>query len=360
MQGAHLAAAGFVHDLAGLAVPIERGLGRLARGQIGQHALGQRRIQPQHLPRRNDAVAAERGREPRRACIGIGSGRQVGRQQRHVGARLVQPVVEARAARAAHRGAAPAFGAHGQAGLDGVLAPAVGVRRFAGVHAAFDEEVQRAALGQAEHELGALMRQAGGRFGKGDAAGPVHVVQTAVAEGDATTIGGRRVDGAALGPRRAAHLEDVEEVRAEVEGQRQQDVLHPMVDHADALEHPPVPQKPPALDMHDAGGRRTAAHRGQGTVGGVAGEEDVVLADAGRQTRRLQQTDRHGPARQDAGVAREQAVGAALHVAPAVGDQEGIAFLQRHQLFETRGLDRFTGGQLSGIGVVHAVSSPSL
>ena len=40
-QGAHLAAARLVHDLAGLAVLEGAGLGRLAHGQIGQDPFGQ-------------------------------------------------------------------------------------------------------------------------------------------------------------------------------------------------------------------------------------------------------------------------------------------------------------------------------
>ena len=51
-------------------------------------------IEPQHLQRGDDAVAAERRREPGDAGIGVGAGRQLGGQQRDVGAGPRQPVVE--------------------------------------------------------------------------------------------------------------------------------------------------------------------------------------------------------------------------------------------------------------------------
>ncbi|MNI08814.1 hypothetical protein D3C73_618630 [compost metagenome] len=87
-QHAHLAAARLVHDLAGGRVHEGVGLGRLARGQIGQHPLGQAGVDPQHLPGGDDAVATERGREPRHPRIRIGAGRQVGGQKGDVGPRL--------------------------------------------------------------------------------------------------------------------------------------------------------------------------------------------------------------------------------------------------------------------------------
>ena len=279
-QCAHLAAARLVHDLAGLAVLEGAGLGRLAHGQIGQDPFGQRRVEPQHLPGRDDAVASERRREPGRARVRVRARRQIGGQQGDVGARLVQPVVEPGAARAANGGAAPPLGPHRQPRLDRVQPPAAAVRRLAGVHAAFDEQIQFLAFGQAEHELRAGPGQAGGRLGEGQAAAPLHPVQTLVAEGDAAPVGGRGLDRAALGSGRAADLEDVGEIGREVERQRQQHVLHAVVDHADALEHPPLPQKAPTLDVQHARRSRASAHRRQRAVGGVAREEDVVLRDA--------------------------------------------------------------------------------
>ena len=98
-QPRHLALARLVHDLARRRVVEARGLGRLMGGQILQDAAGQRRVEPQHLQRGDDRVAAEGGREPGDAGIGVGAGRQLGRQQRQVGARLVEPLVEQPAGR---------------------------------------------------------------------------------------------------------------------------------------------------------------------------------------------------------------------------------------------------------------------
>jgi len=63
------------------------------------------------------------------------------------------------------------------------------------------------------------------------------------------------MDVALLGPRRAAHLEDVREVGVKLERQRQQDVLDAVVDHPHPLEQPPVPDEAPPFQMQHAGRR---------------------------------------------------------------------------------------------------------
>ena len=70
-QRRHLAAAHLVQDLSGLGVG-ERidGFG-LIEGEPLQHAARNARIDPQHLQRCDEAVAAERGRIPGNPCIGI-------------------------------------------------------------------------------------------------------------------------------------------------------------------------------------------------------------------------------------------------------------------------------------------------
>ena len=205
-----------MHDLAGRGVLKGVELGRLTHGEIGQHTLGQRRVQPQHLPGRDDPVAPERRREPRHSRIRIRPGRQVGGQQGDVGPRLVQPVVEARTARPPERGPPAPPNAHGQPRLYGVDPVSRLVRRVAPVRPAFDIEVAALALGQAEHELGPRAAQPGGRFGKGQTTGPSHRVQSDIGEGHPPPVVCRRLCGPALLAQRAAHLEDVGEVCGEV------------------------------------------------------------------------------------------------------------------------------------------------
>jgi len=159
-----------------------------------------------------------------------------------------------------------------------------------------------------------------------------------------------------LFPQGSAHLEDVGEVRGEIQRQRQKHILDAMVDHADPLEHPAVPDEAAALDMQDPGRRRPSAHRRKGAVGRVAGEIDIVLADARTQPRRPREPCGQHQPREDPGVIDEQAVGPALEVAPSVGHQKGVAVLQRHQPFKAVGLTGFGSGGLDRIGVVHEVS----
>ena len=90
-QHRHLALAGLVHDLARLRIAERRCLRRLMLREESQHAARQAWIEPQHLQRRDHAVAAERRREPGNAGIGVGSGRELGGQQRDIGASARRP-----------------------------------------------------------------------------------------------------------------------------------------------------------------------------------------------------------------------------------------------------------------------------
>ncbi|MNI08813.1 hypothetical protein D3C73_618620 [compost metagenome] len=235
-------------------------------------------------------------------------------------------------------------------------APAFLIRLVAGAQAALDEQVQAAALGQAEHEVGAVGVEPRGRFGKGQATGPQFAVQSGVAKGHAPPVQDRRVRLAVLGPGRAAHLEDVGEIGVELERQRQQDVLDAVVDHPHPFKQPPVPQEAAALQMQHARRGRAPAHGRQGPVGRVAGEEDVVLGDARTQPRRPRAPDGQGEAGQQPGVVVEQAIGAGFDVSPVVGDQEGVAVLQRHQGFKPVLVVGVGGGGLDRKHVVHEAS----
>ena len=93
-QRGHLAAAHLVQDFAGLGVGERiRGLG-LEEGEPPQHALGNARIDPQHLQRGNQSVAAERGRIPGNARIRVSTLRRFRHQHIEVGHRLAQHLVE--------------------------------------------------------------------------------------------------------------------------------------------------------------------------------------------------------------------------------------------------------------------------
>ena len=70
-QRRHFAAAHLVQDFAGLGVGERIEILGLIGGEPPQHAFGDAGIAPQHLHRGDDPVAAERGRVPGNAGVGI-------------------------------------------------------------------------------------------------------------------------------------------------------------------------------------------------------------------------------------------------------------------------------------------------
>jgi hypothetical protein len=90
----HLALAGLVHDLAGSGIAEGGNLLRLMLGEERQHAPRQAGIEPQGLQRGDDGIAAEGRGEPGDPGVGVRPGIQIGGQQRQIGTRLVDPLVE--------------------------------------------------------------------------------------------------------------------------------------------------------------------------------------------------------------------------------------------------------------------------
>ena len=74
-----------MHDLSGLGIVEGRCLDGLVRSQDAQNAARERGVEPERLQRRDDRIATEGRGKPRYAGIGVGSGRQFGRQERQVG-----------------------------------------------------------------------------------------------------------------------------------------------------------------------------------------------------------------------------------------------------------------------------------
>ncbi len=118
-QRRHLAAAHLVQDLARLRVRLRIVALGLQRRQSAQHAVRHAGIEPEHLQRGDQTVAAERRRIPGDAGVGIAALRRVGHQHAEVGHRPAEHFVEEvvrrsrrwrrRASRRAERGAPPAI-----------------------------------------------------------------------------------------------------------------------------------------------------------------------------------------------------------------------------------------------------------
>ena len=268
-------------------------LGGLAGGQIGQHAAGQARVEPQHLPGGEDAVAAERGREPGDAGERIGAGRQVGDQEAEVGARLLEPGgVANRPSSAAARRAARACGwcgarrpaPGGSARCDGcspspgpastkrsIRSPGASVNmnsaRLSSIRQGGSEKASVA--GAQRHRPGPRRRTA--RGGPSSCGG---------SERAALGRGARRAPRTCRGSRRRI-----------LEHQRQHHLVEAEVGAADALVEPLVRQRPPPLDVDRAARRAAAVHRRQRAVGAVEGEDGVVPGERARQPGRMAVAD---------------------------------------------------------------------
>lgn len=88
-----------MQDLAGLLVREGLVHRALVAGEEPQRAAGDLGLEGQHLERRDQAVAAERGHVPRDAGVGNQALRRVGEEHVQVGAGALEPVVEVLVAR---------------------------------------------------------------------------------------------------------------------------------------------------------------------------------------------------------------------------------------------------------------------
>ena len=93
-QRRHFAAAHFMQNLAGLGVGERVDCFRLMESKPLQHAARNPRVDPQHLQRGDDAVAAERRRVPGDSRIGIPALRRFRHQHVEVRHRLAEHLVE--------------------------------------------------------------------------------------------------------------------------------------------------------------------------------------------------------------------------------------------------------------------------
>src|SRR5688572_5316512 len=84
--------------------------------------------------------------------------------------------------------------------------------------------------------------------------------------------------------------------------------------------------------MDDPFGNRFPAEQGQGVVGEVRGEQDVVLANARAEQRGGFSRDGETKAGQDPGVVAEETIAVAEDVAMRVRNQEDVAMLQHEKM----------------------------
>jgi len=221
---------------------------------------------------------------------------------------------------------------HGTPGLCGRVPEGASIRRGGiGTRTDAQEELAPSARRQADGKVGALRLQQIGCDGKADDGGAQDAVESLVAERHARARDFGRQLRAARAASLATHLEHVAEIGAEVQADRHQGVTVAVIDQLDMLIEPLMAQEAGPLEVDDALGNRTAAQRRQRPVGQVGDEEHVVAADRGRQQRWGGASEREPQLREDTGVVVEQAVAVAEDIPIGVGNDEGVAILERVQ-----------------------------
>ncbi len=334
MQFRHFAEAGLVQDLAGLGVGGGIDRRRLDAGEVAQHAAGDARVEPQGFERGDQRVAAEGGREPGDAGVGVRAAGGVGQQHVEVGDRAAHRLVEHLVRRSdgggTRRAGAQRAARLAEAGEEG---GARGAGAVAGAAADFEEHGLTGDRGKRQVEL----REVAGDTGRGglevQAGLAQAVVEAGVGERHGIVADLGRVLAAAAGTHGAADLEDVGEVGGEVDADAEPALGGVVVRECQPLEGAGVPQEAGAADVQQVLQDR-AAEFGVGDlgVGQVADQDRVVVADRRAQEHRAVAVDGQIEVRQVAGVAVVDALGAARAgegVAVVVEDREGVAVLQR-------------------------------
>ena len=305
---------------------------RLVRREKAQHAPRGVGVEPEHLHRGEDAVAAEHGREPRHAGVRIRAERRLGLEHREIGARARQDGVDGdvggldlrqagavlcEAALGAPHGGVEACGARGLASAQTLHEHAHGAAR-----ARFDVEL----------ELGAAGRKSGRRRIEADARLARNAIERPVDEGDFRRPALLGDDRAAPAARVAADLEQVGEVGAEFEREPHSHGLVGVVGDGEELVAARLPQELGARHVESVLREHQPVALEQVRVGQVDVEREVVGLDRGAQDERPVAFEREEQARQEAGIEVEQPRGAVLdldHVAELVEHGEAVVVLER-------------------------------
>ena len=245
--------------------------------------------------------------EPRDAGVRIQASRQRCRQQREVGARAVDPLVEQPARSADRRAEAQA---HLHVGRQfrhrGAEAPPR--RSVFTLCTDLERQLSAAAARQLQFELRLRRRDRDRRMRKLDVRRAHDVVQAAIRQLHGLVRGPRRQDLAARFADRSLHFEDVGEVRRVDEQQRHLCVAVAEVGERQLLVPAAAPQQAITLDVDHAFRNCQLAGRGERPVREMRSEQRVVVIDRRAEQRGAAACDEEIEARQHARVVREQPV----------------------------------------------------
>ena len=331
-EAGHFTGARLVQDLARLRVLLRaHGIG-LGRGEIGEHAAGDIGTDPKGLQSGNNSVAAEGRAEPWDACIRIVAVRRARREHSQVGRRPPHPLIEA-LARCLHdcvRAGRP-VDIRRQFRLRHVVR-AQGLRPP--LTLAADRHRQRC-LGlrrQLVLESRSRVRDFARRIAPFDQRRALFIIESAIGEAQVSIpVNGWQLRAAPIA-RRPANLEDVGEVRVDVERQRQRDRLVSVVAEANALVPRVGPQKARPKQVHDIAQQDVlaVAHRHVG-IGEIGPEQLVIGLDAGAEQQRTPAVQAQAERRE---ISRPLVIQPLLSgtegadVAAQIEDGEGVIVLQ--------------------------------
>ena len=303
-----------------------RGRGLIGR-QAAQHAARHVRRPPQHLQCRDQPVAAERGRVPGNAGIGVTALRRVGHQHREIGGRSAQHRVET-LVRRLHGGLFARRLAHFPARRNQTAQE--WQRRRARPIAAHSNE-KRTHFARLKVKL--VSCRAGRKLVRRrieiQRSAPYLAVQTIIGQNDPIVAVKCCTRGTPPITARAAHLEQIGKVVFEVDRQAQIDRLVAVVAHAEPLIGGVAPEKDRAQDMDAILFHDDVLTIHQIGIGQIDEESRVVVTHIGAEQKRRPVVDPQFQTRQVPRVAMEQSARRAADITATVEDDERVAIFKR-------------------------------
>ena len=191
-----------------------------------------------------------------------------------------------------------------------------------------------------------------GDVGEGDRRAPDDAVAAGVGEDDAAVGDVRRRGRSARRPHHAANFENVAEVRAKGEFERDDRAARGEIGEGDAFVQAAVMDEPLPLDMDHALGQGLLAERRQRAIRHMRREQHVVAAQMRGEQGGAFAAEGDAQAGQDARIAVKEPVAVADDVAVRIGDDERVGAFQRIELrrrprFAARNIGR-KGGEVAG------------
>ena len=285
-----------------------RALASLQCAQVGEHATGERRLDPKHLQGSEHRIAAERRAEPGYASIRIGTGVEFGHKQREIGCGSLQPGLKG-----------CVRGEDGLEFADG--SPRRALASFQRAEKVFPVGPDSVALARNRHDqvLGLAGRKLNwdhdalsldvDRHRESDCGLADLAIETPIRKDERIPLRAWPQQFAASDAGNASDLEHVAKVRIDLDLQVSGHVLMREVLHLEGFIELATPKQPAPMNGNLRWSDQLASAVVKRWIGEVRAEYDIVAANSAAKKLRKAAADTQGEAREDAGVILEQAVG---------------------------------------------------